>query len=74
VRIIKILNKIHYLKSFVFVKDQLKIVNGTEAFVVDVVPRRNGKPYVFRTENALRIALFHTMGDLPEPELTHRFC
>jgi len=20
------------------------------------------------------IALFHTMGDLPEPELTHRFC
>jgi len=24
--------------------------------------------------HALKIALFHTMGGLPEPEFTHRFC
>lgn len=28
----------------------------------------------FRTCEALEIALHHTLGDLPEPEFTHRFC
>jgi transposase len=32
------------------------------------------KAYGFRTFRALEIALYHTLGDLPEPELTHRFC
>ena len=32
------------------------------------------KSYGFRSYDVLRIALFHTMGELPEPELTHRFC
>jgi len=32
------------------------------------------KAYGFRTENAIEIALFHSLGDLPEPEFTHRFC
>ncbi len=32
------------------------------------------KSYGFRSYEILKIALFHTMGDLPEPELTHRFC
>lgn len=31
------------------------------------------KAYGFRTFNALQTALFHTMGDLPEPESTHEF-
>jgi transposase len=31
------------------------------------------KSYGFRTYNALEIALFHALGNLPEPELTHRF-
>jgi len=32
------------------------------------------KAYGFRTFQATEIALYHTMGDLPEPERTHRFC
>jgi transposase len=32
------------------------------------------KAYGFRTDKALEVALFHTIGNLPEPEMTHRFC
>jgi transposase len=35
-----------------------------------VVTRRS---YGFRTTNALQIALFHTLGHLPEPAQAHRF-
>lgn len=30
--------------------------------------------YGFRTYRALEIALYHTLGALPEPEAPHRFC
>ena len=36
-----------------------------------VVTRRS---YGFRTFPVLKVALFHTLGKLPEPEVTHRFC
>jgi transposase len=32
------------------------------------------KAYGFRTPETIKIALFHTLGDLPEPEFTHKFC
>ncbi len=32
------------------------------------------KAFGFRTYRALEIALYHTLGALPEPEATHRFC
>ncbi len=32
------------------------------------------KAYGYRSYDVLKIALFHTMGSLPEPEMTHRFC
>ena len=32
------------------------------------------KAYGFRTPKAIEIALYHQLGDLPEPEFTHRFC
>ena len=32
------------------------------------------KAYGFRTFRALEIALYHTLGDLPQPQVTHRFC
>jgi len=32
------------------------------------------KAFGFRSYEVLKIALLHTMGDLPEPESTHRFC
>lgn len=32
------------------------------------------KAYGFRTFKAAEIALYHTLGALPEPEVTHRFC
>jgi transposase len=38
---------------------------------IRVVTRR---AYGFRTFDAMEIALYHTLGKLPEPESTHRFC
>ena len=38
---------------------------------IRVVTRRS---YGFRTYNAMEIALYHTLGRLPEPPSTHRFC
>jgi transposase len=38
---------------------------------INLVTRR---AYGYRSYDVLKIALFHTMGALPEPELTHRFC
>ena len=32
------------------------------------------KAYGFRTPQGIEFALFHVMGNLPEPEFTHRFC
>ena len=32
------------------------------------------KSFGFRTYHAAEIALYHTLGALPEPEFTHRFC
>jgi len=36
-----------------------------------VVTRRS---YGFRTDDAMEMALYHTLGRLPEPESAHRFC
>ena len=38
---------------------------------IRVVTRRS---YGFRTFEAMEVALYHSLGRLPEPELTHRFC
>jgi transposase len=32
------------------------------------------RAYGFRTFGAVEVALYHTLGALPEPEATHRFC
>jgi transposase len=32
------------------------------------------KAYGFRTLKAAQVALYHSLGDLPEPKITHRFC
>ncbi len=32
------------------------------------------RAYGYRTYEALEIALYHTLGELPEPPFTHRFC
>ncbi len=32
------------------------------------------KAYGFRSYRAVRLALYHNLGGLPEPEFTHRFC
>jgi len=36
-----------------------------------VITRRS---YGFRSFDVLKIALYHALGDLPEPKVTHRFC
>jgi transposase len=32
------------------------------------------KAYGFKSFDVIKIALYHTLGSLPEPESTHRFC
>ena len=32
------------------------------------------KAYGFRNVKTLQIALYHTLGNLPEPEISHKFC
>ena len=32
------------------------------------------KSYGFRTAHALKVMLYHKLGELPEPPVTHRFC
>jgi len=32
------------------------------------------RAYGFRTFDAVQVALYHQLGDLPEPKVTHRFC
>ncbi len=32
------------------------------------------KAFGFRSYEVLKIALFHTMSELPEPEFAHKFC
>jgi len=32
------------------------------------------KSFGFRTFTVIELALFHTLGKLPEPESTHSFC
>jgi transposase len=32
------------------------------------------KSYGFRTYNVLQVQLYHTLGELPLPKVTHRFC
>lgn len=42
-RIRTLLNNCHNLKSFVYVKEALEVVNGAQALVVDIEARKNGK-------------------------------
>ena len=39
-----------------------------------LVKLRFRKAFGFRTTGAAEIALYHQLGNLPEPPLTHRFC
>ena len=32
------------------------------------------RAYGFRTFRAIEVALYHALGNLPEPQTTHRFC
>ena len=42
-RIITLLNKIYRFKSFVYKRDQIKDIEGKQAYIVDIVPRKNGQ-------------------------------
>jgi transposase len=32
------------------------------------------KAFGFRTDRAIEVALYHTLGDLPQPDTIHKFC
>jgi transposase len=79
-------SRLEPIKSFVRTlrKHQPLIMNwfkAKKAYSCGVVEGMNRKinlvtrkSFGFRSFDVLKIALFHTMGDLPEPEFTHRFC
>ncbi len=46
------------------------IVEGQNA----LMKLRFRKAFGFRTFEAIQVALYYQLGDLPEPEVTHRFC
>ena len=46
------------------------IVEGLNA----IVKLRFRKAFGFRTFEAIEVALYHQLGQLPQPELAHRFC
>lgn len=43
-RVRTLLNKCHYLKSFVYANERFEEIDGKECLVVDIEPRKNGKP------------------------------
>jgi len=57
-----------------WVRAKGEISNGTVEGLnnkIRVVTRRS---YRFRTYDAMETALYHNLGRLPEPQLTHAFC
>ena len=71
-----------------FLRELLKHLRGRVIVIWDNGPMSSGvvegfnlnaklamrKAYGFRTYEGAQIALYHQLGKLPEPELTHRFC
>jgi transposase len=53
-------------------KDQISL--GAVEGLNNKAKTTSKKAYGFRSYEVARIALFHTLGDLPEPKATHRFC
>jgi len=54
------------------VKDQIAL--GAVEGLNNKAKTTSKKSYGFRNYEVAKIALFHTLGDLPEPNFTHRFC
>jgi len=50
------------------------VSSGTVEGLNNKVKLTTRKSYGFRTFEAVEIALYHTLGNLPEPEFTHEFC
>jgi transposase len=50
------------------------VSSGTVEGLNNKVKLTTRKSYGFRTFEAIEIALYHTLGNLPEPESTHKFC
>jgi transposase len=50
------------------------VSSGTVEGLNNKVKLTTRKSYGFRTFEAVDIALYHTLGNLPEPEFTHEFC
>ena len=51
-----------------------RISSGAVEGLNGVVKLTTRKAFGFRTAKCIRIALFHVLGKLPEPDFTHRFC
>ena len=50
------------------------ISNGVVEGLNDNLRAVTRRSYGFRTYDAMKIALYHTLGRLPEPKSNHSFC
>jgi hypothetical protein len=64
-----ILNRVEEFKSFVYGAAHLEEQAGGPALIVEIRPRRNGRPYCSGCGRR-----GHTYDRLPETKRTHRFC
>ena len=51
-----------------------KISNGAVEGLNNKAKLTMRKAYGFKSVDNLKTTLYHTMGDLPEPKSTHKFC
>lgn len=75
-----VLDRFHIIQHLSKAVNQVRIGEVKRAYSSGVVEGLNRKvnlvtrrAFGFRSYESLKIALFHTMGELPEPKLTHRF-
>ena len=56
-----------------YFKAKMELSSGVVEGLNNIARQTMRKSYGFRTHRILELALYHSLGKLPEPELTHRF-
>ena len=70
-----LLNKVERFKSFIYGDSKLMTVSSGAVEGLNLKAKLTvRKAYGFKTLRCLQVALYHTLGDLPEPLCHHRFC
>ena len=71
--LITILNCCHRFRGFVYFRAQKLLSSGVVEGLNNKAKVTTRKSYGFRTYRVLELALYHSLGKLPEPDSTHDF-